>query len=105
MADEQLDICVDGISELTAENMYTTSDISDIENRCPLLFDALKDLNIGSAMLIRTGAEAADGWLICGARRRFRIWQENECAVMYFLSNLVRGYLRLSGFIKDEEDC
>ncbi len=96
VADEKIDVTVSNISTLTTEDMYTTGDILDIEKRCPSLFNALKNMNIGSVILIRirTGTEAS-GWLICGVKRRFRIWQENECAVLYFLSNLIQEYMRL----------
>lgn len=97
VTDEQLALDVSDITELGGEDLYTSSDISEIEKNCPLLYDALKSRGLSSVMIIRTGSgEVTDGYLICGVKRRFRIWQENECAVLYFLSNLIRGYLLLS---------
>ena len=98
VADEQLNVEVTGISGLCNDDIYTISDLADIQNEQPGLFGALNSLGLGSVMIIRIGSESeTDGYLICGVRRRFRIWQENECAVMYFLSNLIHGYLSLSG--------
>ena len=97
VADEQLDLNVSDITELGIDDLYTSSDLSEIEKICPLLYDSLKSRGLSSVMIIRTGSgEVTDGYLICGVRRRFRIWQENECAVLYFLSNLIHGYLLLS---------
>jgi len=97
VADEQLDLDVSDITELGIDDLYTSSDLSKIEKICPLLYDSLKSRGLSSVMIIRTGSgEVTDGYLICGVKRRFRIWQENECAVLYFLSNLIHGYLLLS---------
>lgn len=29
------------------------------------------------------------GYIVCAARRSFRIWQENECAVIYYLAGIL----------------
>ena len=82
---------------LTDEDLYTTSDLSEMEKICPRLYEALKSRGFGSVMMIRTGGGGmTDGWLICGVKRRFRTWQENECALMYFLSNLIHSHLLLT---------
>ena len=97
VTDETLNIDVTGISVLTDEDLYTTSDLSEMKKICPRLYEALKSRGFGSVMMIRTGGGGmTDGWLICGVKRRFRIWQENECALMYFLSNLIHSYLLLT---------
>ncbi len=93
--DPELDIYVSDISDLTKEELYTASSISDIEKTCPLLYAALKERDIESNMIVRIGNEViTEGYLICGVNRRFRIWQENECALMYYLSSLIFSFLR-----------
>jgi len=45
-------------------------------------------------MITRVGNDIiTEGYLICGVQRRFRIWQENECAIMYYLANLIFSQL------------
>jgi hypothetical protein len=29
------------------------------------------------------------GYLVCAVRRSMRIWQENECALLYYLAGLL----------------
>lgn len=95
VSDPALDTDVSDISRLTKEDMYTASSISDMEKTCPLLFNALKERGIESIMIVRIGNNVVtEGYLICGVNRRFRIWQENECALIYFLSNLIFNFLR-----------
>ena len=97
VTDDRLEADITGISELSDDTLYTTGDLSEMEERCPVLYETLKKRGYGSVMIIRTGnGSVTDGWLICGVRRRFRIWQENECAVMFFLSNLIHSYLLLT---------
>ena len=95
--DEALDVDVSGIRKLTQEAIYAASSISDMEKDCPLLYAALKARGIESVMVVRVGNDAVtDGYLVCGVQRRFRIWQENECAIMCFLSTLVSGHLGIA---------
>ena len=94
VADEQLDADVSDISDVSGDVLYTASTVSGLEKSCPLLYGALREQKLESVMIVKIGdGAAADGYLICGVRRRFRIWQENECAIMYFLSNLIAAQI------------
>ena len=93
--DPDLDIDISDITVLTKEEVYAASSISDMEKTCPLLYRALKGRDIESNLIVRIGNEViTEGYLICGVNRRFRIWQENECALMYYLSTLIFSFLR-----------
>ena len=37
---------------------------------------------------IRKGSEVC-GYLVCAVKRSLRIWQENECAVLYYLAGFL----------------
>ena len=98
VTDEETDLGASGISGLAAEEIYTTGNTADIEKTAPELYASLVSLGFGSVMIVRIGAgELTDGYLVCGVKRRFRIWQENERAVMYFLSTLIRGCILSEG--------
>ncbi len=30
-----------------------------------------------------------DGFIVCAVKRSLRIWQDSECALMYFISGLI----------------
>ena len=92
VTDEALDRDVAGIAKLVHEDVYTASTLSDVEAECPRLYEALRDRGVESLMIVRVKNRAGkDGYLICGVQRHFRIWQENECAIMYFLATLISG--------------
>ena len=43
-----------------------------------------------SALIVRIRkAEKVSGYLICAVNRRLRIWQESECAVLYYVAGLL----------------
>lgn len=94
VTDDEVDMDAGGISGLSGEQIFTTGDIAEIEKTAPKLYGTFRTLELGSVMIVRIGAgELTDGYLVCGVKRRFRIWQENECAAVYFLSTLIRCYL------------
>ena len=33
--------------------------------------------------------EETEGFIVCAVKRSLRIWQDSECALMYFLSELI----------------
>ena len=93
-SDETMHLDVSGISSLVKEDLYPLSSIDEIQISCPLLFHALNDRQMESIMITRIGNDVVtDGYLICGVKRSFRIWQENECAIMYYLANLIFSQL------------
>ncbi len=93
-SDETMHLDVSGISSLVKEDLYPLSSIDEIQISCPLLFHALNDQQMESIMITRIGNDVVtDGYLICGVKRSFRIWQENECAIMYYLANLIFSQL------------
>ena len=93
-SDESMNIDVSGISDLIKEDLYTLSSIDEIKDSCPLLFRALDKQQVEAVMITRVGNDIiTEGYLICGVQRRFRIWQENECAIMYYLANLIFSQL------------
>ena len=95
VVDDRLDTSVTGIDALVTEELYTAGIIQEFRESCPGLYEALNERKLGSVMIVRAGdGDNTYGWLVCAVKRRFRIWQENECALMYFIANLICGYLR-----------
>ena len=59
-------------------------------------FETLCILRIGIGM-------EANGYLICAEARNRRIWQEAECAIVYFLAKMVAASIRINGEGLDQE--
>lgn len=84
------------ISELTEDDVFCTNDIGSIEERAPLLCAAMKKHGMETLLVSRIGVkDETDGYLICAEPRSHRIWQERECAMIYFLAKLIANCTRL----------
>ena len=58
----------------------------------------MKKHNMETVIVSRIGMnDDTDGYLICAEPRSHRIWQEDECAMMYFLSKIIATGIRLEG--------
>ncbi|MBQ9483942.1 MAG: GGDEF domain-containing protein [Ruminiclostridium sp.] len=89
---------VSDIDDLTKDDVYCTNNIEEVEERSPLFYRALNKHEMETLLVTRIGMkEETDGYLICAEPRSHRIWQEDECAVIYFLTKLVAVGMRLDG--------
>ncbi len=89
---------VGDIAQLTKDDIYRTNDIDDMMNSAPVFYEALKKHNVETVLVSRIGVrDTTDGYLICAEPRSHRIWQEDECAIIYFLAKLFASGIRLDG--------
>ena len=98
VSDTDVNEYVGDISSLVDDEVYLDNEFTKIEKSYPELYKVLKKHDILSVMIVRIGVEMeTDGFLICAEHRKGRIWQEDECAIMYFLSRYFTAYIRFSG--------
>ena len=91
VVDDTVILDIKGIKGYVSDDLKTISLVSDnVENDAPYLYKALKSRDMLSTVVVRIGD--TDRFTMCGVKRRFRIWQENECAILYFLTNLILAY-------------
>jgi diguanylate cyclase (GGDEF)-like protein len=89
---------VSDIANLTNDDMYSSNNLASIERSCPKFFKFLKEWNIETVMVCRVGLdEDTYGYLVCAEPNSRRIWQEHECALLYFLAKLIAGRIRIDG--------
>ena len=88
----------------SSDVLYTTNDLDRLKNVCPQFYQALMKLETETVMMteVRLDANEAYGFLICAQPRSRRIWQEDECAILYFLSKMVAAHIRICGDSLDE---
>ena len=78
--------------------MFSTSVLEDISQRCPVFYNVLKRRGIETLLVVRVNMDmATEGYLICAEPKSHRIWQENECALVYFLAKLIAYRIRIDG--------
>ena len=90
---------VGDIDNLTHDEVFTDNSLDQVRERCPAFYAALKRREVESLMVVRVGMdnEGTDGYLVCAEPHSLRIWQEDECAVMFFLAKLIAARIRMDG--------
>lgn len=81
---------VKDIEKIMDEDIFPASTLDDVEKKSPDLYSVLKENGFESVLIarIRNGGDI-QGHLVCAAKRSHRIWQENECATLYYLAGLL----------------
>jgi len=90
---------VSDIDRLMNDELFAANDLSVVEARCPQFFSVLSRWEVESLMVVHIGMDNAptDGYLVCAEPRNRRLWQEDECALMFFLAKLIAARLRIDG--------
>lgn len=85
---------IDDIEKLIDDDLFTANSLDDIKNESPHLYDALKIHGIRSVMIVRVGmADNHFGYLICADMHNHRLWQDDECGIIYYLSKILAASL------------
>ena len=80
------------VGQLMDDDMFSESTLEKVERFSPAFHSALKDNGFESVMVAKIrNRDEVYGYLVCAAKRSFRIWQENERAIMYYLAGLLAG--------------
>ncbi len=78
------------ISNLMKEEIFADRTLERAEKESPVFYDALRKNGLASALIIRFNTKkTGSGYLICAVERSNRIWQDNECAILYYLAGLL----------------
>ena len=90
VTDHELDADASDIPALFDEDVFAENTLDKVKERSPLFYKALKDNGFESAMAVKIRKhDKVYGYLICAVKRSLRIWQENECALLYYLAGLL----------------
>ena len=72
------------------EDVFSGNILDEAEQSAPLFYRTLKDNGFESAMVAKMRKrDRVCGYLVCAVSRSMRIWQENECALLYYLAGLL----------------
>ncbi len=78
------------ISKLMTEDLFSENTLDKVKTNSPVFYKTLIDNGFETAMIVRIRkAEEISGCLVCAVKRSLRIWQENECAVLYYVAGLL----------------
>ena len=85
------------IDRLTDDEAFTANDLEQVREHCPRFYKTLEAMEVETLMVVRVGMDnqPADGYLICAEPRSRRFWQEDECAILFFLAKLIAARIRI----------
>ena len=84
--------CADAsdLPDVMEEDLFSESTLDLIKKRSPIFYKNLTSNGFETVLIsrIRKG-KTTKGYLVCAVKRSLRIWQENECAILFYLSELL----------------
>ncbi len=88
--DTDFDGPAEDIDALMSDDIFSESTLENVKKSAPIFHSTLLDNGFESVLIsrIRKGSDI-HGYLVCAVRRSLRIWQENECAILYYLAELL----------------
>jgi hypothetical protein len=88
--DRTLCFCAEDIENVVNGEIYSENTLEPVKKNSPLFYESLVEHGFESVMVVRVRRnEETKGFLVCAVKRSLRIWQDSECALMYFLSELI----------------
>lgn len=88
--DKSLDEPAGDISGLVKDDLYSGAISDQVRDDSPELFSALTGRGFESVLISRIRSnDQIQGYLICAVKRINRIWQETECAILYYFAGLL----------------
>ncbi len=96
---QNLAVDVSDIDQLMTDDMYSANSLERVQAKSPRFYGALRQMDVETLMVARVSMDnrGTDGYLICAEPRSRRIWQEEECATLFFLSRLVAARVHFEG--------
>lgn len=84
------------MDKLLTDGLYKPTAMTRLRDQEPELFRALIGMGVESVLISRIGSEnAVSGFLIaCPEEHNMRIWQDEDCALLFFLSRMADDTLR-----------
>ena len=81
---------VDDIDNLIEDDLFTANALDTVEKESPNLHDALKIHGIRAVMIVRVSLSGKRfGHLICADMHNHRLWQDDECGIVYYLAKML----------------
>ena len=88
--DPSFDQNASDISNIMQEAIFTDRTLERVEKNAPVFYRTLKENGLASALIMRFESNSSSpGYLVCAVDRSFRIWQDNECAILYYITGLL----------------
>ena len=73
-------------SNIFREDLTIINDIESLKDNEPFFYKILKMKGTGSMIAVSLGDK---GYMVCCVKNKQRLWQEDECGILYFISQML----------------
>ena len=78
------------LPKMMDEDLFAESSLELIKKNAPVFYKSLIKNGFESVLISRIRKDDfIKGYLVCAVKRSLRLWQENECAIIFYLSELL----------------
>lgn len=89
---------VSDIEALMEDDIFCDNSLTVVEEKAPRLCTTLKKYNTHAIIIARIGIRGeTEGYIICASDAILRLWQEDDCALVYFLAKAAATSLKIEG--------
>ena len=90
VSDREFEGDASDIGLVTDNDLFAESTLDLVKKHSPVFYDTLTKNGFETVLFARVKkGDETRAYLVCAVKRSLRIWQENECAILYFLAGLL----------------
>ncbi len=98
ISDPEFQMEVSDIKDVMRSDFFSTNSVDEIVSLSPCFYEVLRKREIETIMLSKVSTkDEINGYLMCAEPHSLRIWQDDETALLYFLSKLIASEIRATG--------
>ncbi len=85
---------VPDIDSLLKDELFNSNNLSEVKYTAPKTYEMIRDNEFETLLVtrIRTNRETI-GYMMCAESHNLRIWQQDECAILFSVGRMLGGYL------------
>lgn len=83
------------LENIMKEDLFSENSLELVKKHSPVFYKTLVENGFESVLISKIrDNKAIKGYLVCAVRRSLRIWQENECAILFYLAELIADSMK-----------
>lgn len=86
------------VTAVVGQDVIYSNSVEDMKEKAPAFYDYLIKNEFETYMIAPVSMDGRImGFLMCAEDHNLRIWQDDECAILYFAAKLIAGYIKGTG--------
>lgn len=89
---------VPDIENLLKDGLFNSNQLSEVKYAAPKTFEMIHENEFETILVTKISAnQETMGYLMCAEPHSLRIWQQDECAILFSVGRMLGGYMRARG--------